>query len=85
MVICNRSHPAAFPEKLANDHIISWSNEHDTVFDPFMGSGTTGKMALQNNRNFIGIELDDKYFQIAKERIENSRGLFDMDKEIMTA
>jgi DNA modification methylase len=39
------------------------------VFDPFMGSGTTGKMALLNNRNFIGIEKDDKYFEIAKERI----------------
>ena len=63
------SHPAVFPEKLANDHIISWSKEGDTVFDPFMGSGTTGKMALLNNRNFIGIEKDEKYFEIAKERI----------------
>jgi len=62
-------HPAIFPEKLANDHIISWSNEGDIVFDPFMGSGTTGKMAKINNRNFIGIELDENYFNIAKERI----------------
>ena len=62
-------HPATFPEQLANDHIISWSNEGDTVLDPFMGSGTTGKMALLNNRNFIGIEKDDKYFEIAKNRI----------------
>lgn len=63
-------HPAPFPEQLANDHIISWSNPNDIIFDPFMGSGTTGKMALLNNRNFIGIELDEKYFNIAKERLE---------------
>lgn len=65
----NLGHPAVFPEQLANDHIISWSNKGDTVFDPFMGSGTTGKMALLNNRNFIGIEKDPQYFEIAKERI----------------
>lgn len=63
-------HNAPFPEKLANDHIISWSNENDVVFDPFMGSGTTGKMAKLNNRNFIGIEKVEEYFNIAKDRIE---------------
>ena len=68
-VASNPLHPAPFPEILANDHIISWSNEGDTVFDPFMGSGTTGKMALLNNRKFIGIEKDEKYFEIAKKRI----------------
>jgi DNA modification methylase len=62
-------HPAIFPEQLANDHIISWSNEYDIVFDPFMGSGTTGKMAILNNRNFIGIEKDETYFNISKKRI----------------
>lgn len=62
------NHPAIFPEQLAHDHIISWSNEGDTVFDPFLGSGTTGKMAKQLNRNFIGIEKVEKYFQIASER-----------------
>lgn len=62
-------HPAVFPEQLAHDHILSWSNEGDTVLDPFMGSGTTGKMAKQLNRNFIGIELDKTYFEIAKARI----------------
>jgi site-specific DNA-methyltransferase (adenine-specific) len=66
-------HPAIFPEQLANDHIISWSNEGDMVLDCFMGSGTTGKMALLNNRNFIGIEKDEKYFEIAKNRIEQAR------------
>ena len=65
-------HPAIFPEKLASDHITSWSNEGGVVFDPFMGSGTTGKMAVLNNRNFIGIELDAGYFEIAKERINNA-------------
>lgn len=65
-------HPAVFPESLANDHILSWSNEGDTVLDPFMGSGTTGKMAKLNNRKFIGIELDEDYFNIAKERINNA-------------
>ena len=69
------SHPAVFPEQLANDHILSWSNENDIVFDPFMGSGTTGKMALLNNREFIGIEKVDEYFEIAKERIENTGGV----------
>jgi len=65
-------HPAIFPELLAHDHIISWSNEGDTMLDPFMGSGTTGKMAKILGRDFIGIELDQDYFNIAKERIENA-------------
>lgn len=65
-------HPAVFPEQLANDHIISWSNENDVVFDPFMGSGTTGKMALLNNRNFIGIEKVPEYFNIADKRIQEA-------------
>jgi len=64
------NHPAPFPEQLAHDHIISWSNEGDTVFDPFMGSGTTGKMAKLAGRDFIGIEKDAEYFDIACERIE---------------
>lgn len=67
-----KGHPAPFPEQLANDHIITWSNEGDTVLDCFMGSGTTGKMAKLNNRKFIGIELDDTYFEIAKNRIEKT-------------
>ena len=65
-------HPAVFPEQLAADHILSWSNEGDLVFDPFTGSGTTGKMAVLNNRNFIGIELDEGYMKIARKRIENA-------------
>ncbi len=65
-------HPAVFPEKLANDHIISWSNEGDTVFDPMMWSWTTGVACKNLWREFIGIELDDKYFEIAKNRIESA-------------
>lgn len=64
-------HPAIFPEKLAQDHILSWSNEQDLVLDCFMGSGTTGKMCKLLNRNFIGIELSEEYYNIAKERINN--------------
>lgn len=67
-------HPAIFPEKLAEDHILSWSNEGDVVFDPFMGSGTTGKMAILNNRHFVGIELNEDYFEISKKRIEMYKG-----------
>ena len=65
-------HPAIFPEQLANDHIISWSNENDIVFDPFMGSGTTAKMAELNNRRWIGCELSEEYCWIIKERLENT-------------
>ena len=64
-------HPATFPEALASDHILSWSNQMDLVLDPFMGSGTTGKMALLNNRKFIGIEKIPEYFQIAETRLQN--------------
>lgn len=62
-------HPAVFPYKLAYDHILSWSNEGDHILDPFMGSGTTGVAAKNLNRSFIGIEMDDKYYASAKERI----------------
>lgn len=63
-------HPAVFPLQLARDHIITWSNEGDTVLDCFMGSGTTGVACINTNRNFIGIELEEKYFEIAKKRID---------------
>ena len=63
-------HPAVFPEQLANDHIISWSNEGDLILDPFMGSGTTAKMALLNNRKYIGFEICKEYCDIAEERLK---------------
>ena len=65
-------HPATFPEGLVRDHIISWSNESDIILDPFMGSGTTGKIAKNLNRSFIGIEMDEGYFNIAKDRINKA-------------
>lgn len=66
----NRSgHPAPFPERLAADNIISWSNPEDIVLDPFLGSGTTGVAAVMNNRNFIGIEIVPEYFRYAEKRI----------------
>ena len=63
------NHPTQKPVALLERIIKASSNPGDTVLDPFMGSGTTGKMAVLNNRKFIGIELDDTYFKIAKERI----------------
>lgn len=68
------NHPAIFPEKLAHDHILSWSNEGDIVYDPFIGSGTTAKMALLNKRKYIGSEISKEYYNIAQERVENSNG-----------
>ena len=65
------NHPAIFPEQLANDHIISWSNYGDLVYDPFMGSGTTAKMALLNKRNYIGSEISKEYCEIAEKRISD--------------
>lgn len=69
-------HPAIFPEQLANDHIISWSNENDIVYDPFMGSGTTAKMAILNNRKYIGSEISEEYCKIIETRIKECGGLF---------
>jgi site-specific DNA-methyltransferase (adenine-specific) len=66
-----QGHPAPFPEQLAKDHIITWSNEGDIVLDPFMGSGTTAKMALMNNRKYIGFEISKEYCEIANERVDN--------------
>lgn len=68
------THPAQMPEKLAADHILSWSVEGDTVFDPFMGSGTTGKCALVNGRNFVGVELVEDYYKMSQERIKKYIG-----------
>ena len=71
-----RGHPAPFPEQLAQDHILSWSNEGDLVYDPFMGSGTTAKMAILNNRNYIGSEISEEYCKIIETRIKECGGLF---------
>ena len=65
-------HPAYFPERLANDHIITWSNEGDLVYDCLMGSGTTAKMAILNKRNWIGSEISKEYCEIAEKRINEN-------------
>ena len=62
-------HPAVFPEQLANDHILSWSNPGDLVLDPFAGSGTTCKAAKELGRNFLGFEINPEYCKIAERRI----------------
>lgn len=66
-------HPAMFPEQLVHDHIISWSNPGYLVLDPFMGSGTTAKMALLTGRSYIGFEISKEYCDIANNRIEEHR------------
>lgn len=66
-----KGHPAVFPEQLAHDHIISWSNENDIVYDPFLGSGTTAKAAMASNRNYIGSEISSEYCEIIKKRLHN--------------
>lgn len=67
---CAYNHEAIFPEQLAQDHILSWSNENDVVMDIFMGSGTVAKVALENNRRYIGFEISNKNCELAKERLE---------------
>lgn len=62
-------HPAVFPEKLAVDHILTWTNPGDLVLDPMCGSGTTCKMASKNNRKWIGIDISKEYIEIAKNRL----------------
>lgn len=64
------SHPAVFPEALANDHILSWSNPGDLVLDPMCGSGTTLKMAKQTGRNYIGIDMSENYCKLSEKRVK---------------
>ena len=66
-------HPATFPENLAHDHIISWSNEGDLVYDPFLGSGTTAKMAKLTHRKYVGSEINEDYFKIAVKRLSQTQ------------
>jgi DNA modification methylase len=63
-------HPAPFPELLAKDHILSWSAPGQLVYDPFMGSGTTAKMAQSEGRNFIGSEISQEYVDLALARLQ---------------
>ena len=72
-------HPAIFPEQLVKEHIYSWSNERDLIYDCFMGSGTTAKMAHLQKRNWIGSEISKEYTELANKRIKkyiNQTSLF---------
>ena len=60
-------------EGLAHDHIISWSNEGDLVYDPFLGSGTTAKMAKLTHRKYVGSEINEGYFKIAQKRLSQTQ------------
>lgn len=71
-------HPARFPEELAKKHILSWSNDGDLVLDPFVGSGTTAKMASVYNRKYIGVDISKEYCDESKIRIKESRLQIDM-------
>ena len=63
-------HPASFPYSLAEDHVLSWSNEGDIVLDPMVGSGTTALAAKKNNRNYIGIDINQEYVDLTNSRLE---------------
>lgn len=65
-----RLHPGQFPARLAKDHILSWSNENDLIYDPFIGSGTTAKAAHQLKRRWIGSEISAEYVSLANKRLE---------------
>ncbi len=77
------NHSAAFPERLAEDHILSWTNENDLVYDPFMGSGTTAKMSILNNRNWIGSEISNEYCDIIEERVKKAWEEKRKEKDLM--
>lgn len=69
-------HPAVFPEKLAARCVETWSNEGDTVLDPFAGSGTTLKVAVQLGRRALGVEISPKYAALAQRRLDEAKGIF---------
>ena len=73
-----RNHPAIFPEQLAGDHIISWSNEDDIVLDPMCGSGTTCLMAEELNRKYIGIDISKTYCELSEKRITYKQDINDL-------
>ncbi|MGC4129755.1 MAG: site-specific DNA-methyltransferase [Bergeyella sp.] len=79
-----KGHPAPFPCELVRDHIKSWTNQGDVVFDPMSGSGTTARVAVEMGRNYIGIDISPEYCEIARERvklIESQPTLFVVEEE----
>jgi site-specific DNA-methyltransferase (adenine-specific) len=77
-------HPAIFPEELVIKHLITWTEEGDLVYDPFMGSGTTAKICIQLKRDWIGSEIDSDYSKICLERISKITPDSEVLKEIIT-
>jgi site-specific DNA-methyltransferase (adenine-specific) len=80
-------HPALMPEKLARDHILSWSSPGDLVCDPMMGAATTCKMALLENRRYLGFEIYERYFRLAQRRMRDAHAQFrdELDAWLMSA
>ena len=78
------AHPAMFPEQLASDHIISWSNRGDLVLDPFIGSGTTAVMAVTHERRYVGFEIANEYCELAEKRIKKVQAARDKETSQMT-
>jgi DNA modification methylase len=79
-----KGHPAPFPCELVRDHIKSWTNSGDLVFDPMSGSGTTARVAYEMGRNYIGVDISHEYCEIARERIkvlESKPTLFFVEEE----
>ena len=72
-------HPAMFPEALARDHILSWSNPGDLVLDPMCGAGTTLKMASLHDRRWVGIEISHDYAGLAERRVKGAAAQSRMD------
>lgn len=74
-------HPAVFPEQLVRDHILSWSNENDVVLDPFLGSGTTAVACVNTNRHYICFEIAPTYYEIACNRVDEAKKIFNQKVE----
>jgi site-specific DNA-methyltransferase (adenine-specific) len=65
-----KGHPAPFPCQLVRDHILSWTNQGDIVFDPMCGSGTTPRVAVELERQYVGIDISHEYCEIARQRVK---------------
>ena len=74
----NPIHPAQFSEQIASDHILSWSNEGDLIYDPFMGTGTTAISSIKNKCNYIGSEISERYCEYADKRIKNQKSQLEL-------
>lgn len=73
-------HPAVFPERLAAEHILSWTNPDDLVFDPMCGSGTTCKMAMLHGRDYLGVDVAEEYVRLARQRLKDASKKMEVKK-----